>query len=66
MRACVRACVRASVRACERARVGSDEKDAECSVFVYVINRVSLCSLFCIYFVDLNAFLLCASGSRSV
>ena len=34
------------------------------SVFAYVINRVSLCSWFCIYFVDPTVFVLCAWGSR--
>ena len=35
--------------------VGSDEKDAECSVFVYVINRVSLC--FCSVYILLTLML---------
>jgi len=37
-----------------------------CSVLVYVISMVSLCSCFSIYFVDSVVSVLCASGSRYV
>ena len=58
------------------------QTSVKCSIFVYVISRVLLCSLFCIIVVDQTVFVLCslfciivvdqtvfvlrASGSRKV
>ena len=35
-----------------------------CSVLVYVISGVSLCSCFCVYFVNPIVFVVCTLGSR--
>ena len=54
---------------CARARTGLCWKWWEgrwmkcCSVLVYIISRISLCSCFCVYFVNPIVFVLCTLGS---
>ena len=59
---CVRACVRACVCVCVLGQ--SDEKDVECcSVFFFMISRVSFFFLLLCVFLGPIGFVLCASGS---
>ena len=45
--------------------VGCNEKNVEGSVVVCLCDKKApLCYMFCMYFVDLIVFVLCASGSR--